>query len=202
MIPLAGIAFVGILIFFERLFYLHRGQIRASEFVAGIKESLKKRRLLEALTICDDTPGPVPRVVKAVLLSSEGKKGEMEAAAEAAAINEFALIERRVASLALVAKIAPLAGLLGTVVALLEIFHEMGEKKGYAAASDFSIFVYNALLSSAFGLVICIFAYVGYSFLNGRVRALAHDIEWSANETVLFISRGMPEKENLRMGGK
>lgn len=202
MIPLAGVAFVGAVIFLERLLYLHKGQIRASEFSSGIKTALKKRRLLEAITLCDESPGPVPRVIKAGLLASESSKEEMSLALESSALNEFALIERRVSSMALIAKISPILGMLGTVVALLQTFYIMSESGGYASASEFSTQVYNALLSSAFGLIIFVFAYVGYSFLNGRVRALAHDIEWTANEVMLFISRGLPENENLHMEGK
>ncbi|PWM28213.1 MAG: MotA/TolQ/ExbB proton channel family protein [Verrucomicrobia bacterium] len=199
MIPLAALGFVGVLIFTERLLYLHKGQIRAEEFVSGIKSILKKKRVLEALTLCDETVGPVPRVVKAALLSADESAEAMSQAVNAAAVNEFSLIERRVASVALVAKIAPLLGLMGTVVALLEMFYAMGQSGSYVSASEFSGQIYAALLSTATGLFICILGWLGYSFLNGRVRALAHDIEWAANETMLFILRGMPDNENLHM---
>ena len=72
MVPLAGLAFIGMIIFLERLLYLHKGQIKAVEFVSGIKEALKKRRVLEAITICDETYGPIPRIVKSALVSYEG----------------------------------------------------------------------------------------------------------------------------------
>ena len=114
MIPLALLALAGILIFVERFLYLHKGQIRAVEFVAGIKTALKKRRLLEAVTICDESYGPIPRVVKTALLNSEEPAETMSQAVNIAAANEFALIDRRVSSLALVAKLAPLVGLART----------------------------------------------------------------------------------------
>lgn len=202
MIPIAALAFAGIVIFMERLFYLHKGQIRAVEFVAGIKSILKKKRVLEALTLCDESFGPVPRIVKTALVSADEKPDAMSQAVNAAAINEFALIERRVASVALIAKIAPLLGLMGTVIALLEIFYNMNKSGSYVSAADFSGQIYAALLSTAFGLFVCILGWLAYSFLNSRVRALAHDIEWAANETMLFIARGMPENENLHMSGK
>lgn len=202
MIPLLALAFAGIAIFVERLFYLHRGQIRAAEFIAGIKNLLKKKRLLEALTLCDETIGPVPRVVKTVLLSADESTNVMSQAANAAALNEFALIERRVSSVALLARIAPLIGLIGTVIAILEIFYGIDKNGTYVSLAQFSGQVYAALLSTAFGLLICAFGWLGYSFLNSRVRAIAHDIEWSANETMLFVARGMPENENLQMAGK
>lgn len=202
MFPLAALGFAGIIIFLERLLYLHKGQIRAVEFVSGIKSILKKKRILEALTLCDESFGPIPRVVKTALLGADENPEAMSQAVNAASINEFALIERRVASVALIAKLAPLLGLMGTIIALLEIFYNINQTGSYVSAADFSGQIYAALLSTAFGLLICICGWLGYSFLNSRVRALAHDIEWSANETMLFIIRGMPENENLHMGGK
>lgn len=202
MIPLAALAFAGSLIFVERLLYLHKGQIRAREFVSGIKTALKNRRMLEALTICDESYGPIPRIVKTALLNAEQPREVMSQSVAVAAQNEFALIERRVASVALIAKIAPLFGLMGTVVALLQIFYTMSHSGSYATVSQFTLNVYAALLSTAFGLLISIFGWLGYSFLNSRVRALAHDIDFSANEIMLFILRGMPEHENLYLKGK
>jgi motA/tolQ/exbB proton channel len=202
MVPLAALAFIGVIIFIERLLYLHKGQIRAIEFVAGIKTALKNRRLLEAITICDESYGPIPRIVKIALLNSEQSREIMSQSVSVAAQNEFALIDRRVASVALVAKIAPLLGLMGTVVALLQIFYTMSKSGSYATVSEFSLFVYAALLSTAFGLFISILGWLAYSFLNSRVRALAHDIDLSANEILLFINRGMPENENLHMKGR
>jgi len=201
MIPLAGLAFVGAIIFLERLLYLHKGQIRAVEFVAGIKTALKSRRLLEALTICDESFGPIPRVVKTALLNCEQTSEIMSQSVSVAAQNEFALIDRRVSSVALIAKIAPLLGLMGTVLALLQMFYTASKSGSYATVAEFSMSVYAALLSTAFGLLIAIFGWVGYSFLNSRVRAIAHDIDWSANDIMLFIIRGMPENENLHLKG-
>jgi biopolymer transport protein ExbB len=50
---LAVLALVGVVLFIERVLFLHRGQIRAKSFVDGIKNILAKRRLVEALTVCE-----------------------------------------------------------------------------------------------------------------------------------------------------
>ena len=195
MIPLTALAFIGAVIFLERLLYLHKGQIKAIEFVDGIKAALKKHRLLEAITICDETYGPIPRIIKTALINSEEKEEILGQAVSAAAQNEFALLDRRVSSIATIAKIAP-------IMALLQVFYIMGQSGNYATASEFSMSVYNALISTAMGLFIAALGWLGYSFLNSRVRALAHDIDWSANEILLFIMRGMPADENLHLKGK
>ncbi len=202
MYPLALLMFIACVIFLERFLYLHKGKIRAIEFVAGIKSSLVKNRLLEAITICDESFGPIPRVVKEALVNSEKPSEEMSQAVNSAAINQFTLLSRRISSIALIAKIAPLIGLMGTVLALLGIFHTMGESGSYVSAAKMSQYIYEALISSAFGLFISITCWIAYSFLNSKLKALAQDIDWSANEVLLFIIRKMPENEDLLIEGE
>ena len=202
MYPLVLLALVMFVIFLERFLYLHKGQIRAVEFVSGIKESLKKKRVLEAITICEESAAPVPRIIKEALVNSENSSEIMSQAVNAAAINQFALLNRRITSLALIAKLAPLIGLLGTIFALLQIFADMSSSGSYTSMAELSTYIYNALVSSAFGLLISIISFIFYSFLNSKIRAMAHDIDWASNEIMLFIIRGMPEKEDLQIEGK
>ena len=68
---LLAMGLVGLIMFIERTLYLHRGQIRSTAFVDGIKNILAKRRLVEALTVCEETPGPVAAVVKAALMHAD-----------------------------------------------------------------------------------------------------------------------------------
>jgi hypothetical protein len=51
-------------------------------------------------------------------------------------------------------------------------------------------------------LFLAIVGWIGYSFLNSKLKALAQDIDWSANEMILFIMRGMPENEDLYIKGQ
>lgn len=202
MIPLVLTALVALVIFVERFLYLHKAQIKAVDFVEGIKTPLKKRRLLEAVTICDETPCPVSRVIKAALLNQDQKREIIERALNTAALLELPLLQRRIASMVLIAKIAPIMGLMGTVIALVEIFRKMGFSGSYLSAADLSVQIYNALISTGVGLLLSMVAWIAYSLLQGRVRAIAHDIDWAANEILLFIERGMPADEGLRVKGE
>ncbi|MBO6103127.1 MAG: MotA/TolQ/ExbB proton channel family protein [Opitutales bacterium] len=202
MWPIAASAFIAALLFVERFLYLHMGQIKAADFVAGIKTPLKKERLLEALTICDETPCPVSRVIRAALLNCRASRGVVIDAVRAAALQELPLLQRRIASIMLIAKIAPLMGFIGTVLALVGIFNKIGKSGDYLSVSEFSMQIYNALISSAAGLALCLVAWVMYAFLQGKIRAIAHDIDWASNEIILFIERGMPADESLKIYGK
>jgi biopolymer transport protein ExbB len=189
--------------FLERAFYLHKGQIRTADFVEGIKNLVRKRRVLEALTVCEETPGPVAAVVKAALLHHQEDEARLRGAIQAMALVEIPSLERRLGTIAAIAKVAPILGLLGTVVALRQAFVVMSGEGAYANASSFSGEMAAALITTVAGLAIAVVAYLGYHFLYGRVRALVHDMEWVGNDMLLFLLTDLPgtlppaEKENV-----
>src|SRR5262245_23081162 len=119
---LLGLAFLGAMLFLERFLYLHRGQIKAKAFIDGIKGVLAKRRLVEALTLCEETPGPVAAVVKAALLHADDSADAMRFHVQEAAVVELPALERRLNSIAAIAQVAPLVGLLGTVLGMALTF--------------------------------------------------------------------------------
>lgn len=185
--PLLVISVLGFIFFIERTLYLHKGQIGAAPFLEGIKNLLRKRRLLEALTVCEETPGPLPSVVKAALLNYGQSPERMRAAVEEAAIIEIPALERRIGTIAAIAKIAPLLGLLGTLTALLQAFNRMGEFGPYTDASTFSVQIAQALLTTVIGIAIAVMAHIAHHFLHGRVRAIVHDMEWVGNQILQFL---------------
>ncbi|MDR3228979.1 MAG: MotA/TolQ/ExbB proton channel family protein [Puniceicoccales bacterium] len=190
--PLLVLGALAVVFFIERLHYLHRGQIRAAEFLEGIKNSLRQSRLVEALTVCEEAPGPVPRVVKAILLRATGSEERMRSAAAEAALLEVPALERRVGALAAIAKLAPLLGLAGTVFALLRAFLAMRAHGHYATADAFAGDVAAALAVTAMGLVLAALAHLAHHFLCDRVRSLLHDIEWSAQHLIQFVLHELP----------
>ena len=104
-------------IFLEKFFHFHRAQINTTDFVNGIRNALKRGNVIEAIALCDETPGPVAQVVKAGTVNRERSREEIREAMENAARTEIARLERRLVVLATVAQITPLLGFLGTVMA-------------------------------------------------------------------------------------
>lgn len=192
MWPLLGLSLLGFVFFVERALYLHRGQIRAVAFVDGIKNLVRKQRVLEALTVCEETPGPTASVAKAALMNFDQPEAKLRAAMQEAAIIEIPLLERRVGTIAAIAKVSPILGLLGTVVALMQAFAVMHAEGPYANAALFSGEIAEALITTATGLAIAVMAYLAHHFLHGRLRALVHDMEWTANEMSQFLLLDLP----------
>jgi biopolymer transport protein ExbB len=182
---LAIMGLVALMVFIERTLFLHRGQIRSTAFINGIKNILAKRRIVEALTVCEETPGPVGAVVKAALLHAEDDAETMRFYVQEAAVVELPALERRLGALAAIAQVAPLVGLLGTVLGMITTFRAF--ETDYATARALSIGVWQALLTTAGSLMIAIPAHLAHHFLVGRVRAIVRDIEWSGNEIMKFL---------------
>lgn len=190
--PLVLVSLFGFLIFLERALYLHRGQIRTNDFLAGIKNLLRGERLVEALTLCEETPGPVPGVVKACLLHAEDGEQAMRGAVEAAALIEIPALERRIGSLAAVGRLGPSLGILGTIIGMLESFQALQAAGAYAHFGEMAGGFHRALLLSAIGLTIGVLAQVAHHFLWGRVRALVHDMEFAGHDLIQFVARDLP----------
>lgn len=186
---LAILGFVALVIFTERAIFLHRGQIRSTEFLNGIKNLLHKGRLMEALTLCEETPGPVAVVVKAGLRHAADDEQAMRFAVQDAALTEIPTLERRINGIAAIAQIAPLLGLLGTLLGMIKTFWLFNQGGDYATPTVLADGMWQSVIAVAAGLVVAIPAHVARHFLTGRVKALVHDMEWVGNELMRFLLR-------------
>lgn len=178
---------LGLALFVERMLYLHRGQIRSTEFLDGVKNILAQRRMAEAVTVCEEAPGPVAAVVKAALLHAEDDEVRMRYAVQDAAIVELPALERRMGALAAIAHVAPLVGLLGTVLGMATTFRNFMEGGHYATAQALSSGMWQALLTAGAALALAIPAHLAHHLLSGRVRAIVRDVEWAGNEIMRYL---------------
>src|SRR5512141_1539486 len=118
---------VAIVVFIERFLYCHRAQINSTEFLNGVRTVLKRDNVVEALSICDATPGPVARLVKTAILNRDQGRERLREALEEAGLAEVPRLEERLNLLATIAQLAPLLGLLGTVLGFMQTFMAMQE---------------------------------------------------------------------------
>ena len=186
MYPLLFISLLGFLLFVERSLFLHKGQIGTQDFLSGIKNLVRKKRLVEALTLCEDTPGPMARIMKSALLNYGESRETIRSAIQSAAIVEIPTLERRIGTIAALARVAPLLGFLGTLIAAFQALYSLESFNGDSGV--LSRLLAEALITSASGLAISVMAMLAYHFLSGRVRALVHDFEWVGHDIHEFLS--------------
>lgn len=185
---------VGAVVFLKKLLDLHRAQIRVGDFLKGIFNILNRKNIVEAVSICEETPGPVASIVRAAVLHHDEPPEGIRRAIEEAGLAEIPRLERHVNLLATLAQIAPLMGLLGTVLGMMQALLTFTQKAPLVQSGDLMGGMWQALISTAAGLAVAIPAYAGYNFLVSRVESIVLDMEAASAEILAFLTgHGQPK---------
>jgi biopolymer transport protein ExbB len=187
-------AATAIVVFTERALYCHRSQINSGEFLNGVRTVLKRDNVVEAISICDATPGPIARLVKIAILNRDRGRERVREAVEEAGLTEVPRLEEKLNLLATIAQLAPLLGLLGTVLGFIQIFRQMQEAGLYAHLGQLSSGVWQALVCAAAGLAVAIPTHAGYNYLVDRVNSIVLDMERAATEIVNIVTENGSQK--------
>jgi biopolymer transport protein ExbB len=181
-------AAIALVVFVERVLFCHRSQINSAEFLNGVRTVLKRENVVEAISICDATPGPVARLVKAAILNREKGRDRVREAVEEAGLTEVPRLEEKLNLLATIAQIAPLLGLFGTIIGFIHIFHQLEGDGLYAQISTMSRGIWEALICAAAGIGVAIPAHAGYNYLVSRINKIVLDMERAAAEIVNVVT--------------
>ena len=185
---IVGASAVAIVVFIERVLHFHRAQINSMEFLNGVRNVLKRDNVVEAISICDATPGPVARLVKVAILNRERGRDGVREALEEAGLVEVPPLEDKLNLIATIAQVSPLIGLLGTVLGFIQIFSKMQSQVTLVTARDLSGGVWQALICTAAGLAVAIPCYAAYNYLVSRVNAIVLDMEKAATEIANIVA--------------
>jgi len=182
---------VALIVFIERFLHCHRAQINSTEFLNGVRNVLKRDNIVEALSICDATPGPVARLVKTAILNRDHGRDRVRESLEEAGLAEVPRLEEKLNLLATIAQLAPLLGLLGTVLGFIRTFMAMQNDGLHAKVGDLSDGIWKALICAAAGLAVAIPAHAAYNYLVSRVNSIVLDMERAATEIVNIVTEGL-----------
>ena len=174
-------------VFIERALHLHRARIKSEDFLKGIFNILRRGNVAEALTICDETPGPVAYIVRTAILRRTDSQESIRRQIQDASLVEISRMERRLVVIASVAQIAPLLGLLGTIVGLTEYLYIMREQMPLIQSADVTDGLLRALLTTGAGLFVAIPCYAAFNLLVLKIDRIVLDMERAGSETLSFL---------------
>lgn len=188
MFLLLGCSIIAIAIFLERLFYYHRAAaLDVGDFLYGLRNLIENKRYSEATSQCVNSPGPVSRVLHAAIQRYYAPRAELKAIVQESGQLEVPRLEKHLGVLLSIAYIAPLLGLLGSVLALVRVFADINAAGGFTTAAGMSTSINEALITSAGGMMVAIPAYVFYAYLRSYSKGLMHDMERAGIEIVNTI---------------
>ncbi len=198
MILILSCSVVAFAVVIERLWYLHRAKINTDEFMEDITETIRRNKIMEAIDKCNAIHGPIARILKAGILKHDRPRSEIKEAIEDAGLHEVPLLEKNLGVLATIAHIAPLLGLLGTVVGMVNAFQVI-EQKAVALMpvnpGDLAGGIWVALITTVAGLSVAIPTYVAYNFLVSKADGFVLEMEKSATDLINILVTKRQEDE-------
>ncbi len=188
MYPIGICSLVALWAFIERFWQFRRASIDAGEFAAGMRNLIRNKRITESITLCKETPGPVAAVLHSALLCHGQARAVILEAIQRTAQFELPRLEHNLPVLATVARVAPLLGLLGTVTGLISAFQVIEKQAPFIQPASVAKGIWEALITTAFGLVVAIPCQIAYDYLTSRVRSFAADMDRSAADIVDLVA--------------
>ncbi len=187
-IIIALLELVTIAIFFERLLHLRRAHVDHLDFISGVCNVLDRDNTLEATMLCEETPGPVAAVVLTAIRHKTGSPDALRDAVDNTGRAEISRLERRVVSLAVIAQVAPLLGLLGTLIGVIKIVYLINEQAPLIKNTDLTVGLMGALVTTVAGLIVAITAHSMYALIMVRIERIVQDMEAAASNIVAYFT--------------
>ncbi|MBZ5713543.1 MotA/TolQ/ExbB proton channel family protein [Nannocystis pusilla] len=185
---------VGVGIFFERLWSTQRSKVLPRAFVDRIRALVAKGKVNEALLLCEENASSIALVIASALRSFEHSttRADVKEAVEEVGAREIAHMDRNVEIVGTIAAISPLLGLLGTVVGMIQVFRNFVEAyaSGAVGPDTFAQGIWQALITTAYGLTVAIPMLVLYRVLLDRTNKLVLEMEEDAMAIVNLLEDG------------
>lgn len=183
MIPLGILLFLGLVIFVERYITIRKASRNESNLMVQVKQSILSGKLDSALALCRNSNTPLGRMLQKGLLRIGRPIKDIEGAIENVGKLEVSKLEKNISILGIVAGIAPMLGFVGTISGVIRIFYNISLSDNISIGI-ISGGLYEKMITSATGLMIGIFAYVGYHILNIMVDRVILRMETDAIEFI------------------
>ena len=192
---LLGLAFIGSTCVVERLFFFHRARINVGNLLVGLSHHIRRRAFAEALHEAARAPGPVARIAHSALLRYYLSRADLRDVVQEAGQLEVPRIEKNIRVILGAALLAPLVGMLGTMLGMLETFQKVSEQSGFIGPAELSAGVFTALITSVLGLTVAVPLYLFYLYFLSRARRLVHRLERAGIEMIHLIADAREEEE-------
>ncbi|MBN2532300.1 MAG: MotA/TolQ/ExbB proton channel family protein [Spirochaetales bacterium] len=178
---------VAVVIIIERLIFFKKIRVDEVKMINRLRLTLEKKHFDEALSICENNPSPITNLMKVGIEHRKYDDRVLKDAIMDAANLEIPKLERFLSALGTVANVAPLLGLLGTVIGNISAFGVLGGPEGAGNYQALAKGISEALISTAAGIIVSIPALIFYNYLINKVNHIIIRLENKVNELVLLL---------------
>jgi len=197
-ILLCSLAAVAIIV--EKFIVLHKANIDANQLLMRVRASLSHNDVPGAMAACTEYKAPVAVIMKAGLLRYTEGGAAVRKAIEAEGKEELFKLEKGLGLLANIAGVAPMLGFLGTVTGMIAAFQVIQNAGGNVNPGMLAGGIWEAMLTTAFGLIVGIPALGFYNHFVQRVTRFVHDIETKSEEFLELVQHNGVRAPEPRKG--
>ncbi len=195
MYPLLLSSIIALVYIIERAVALRRRKVLIPEIISVVDNLNSAGDLEMAQAICNRHDGPLPNLVSTALQNAQLPREELREVLQEQGRQDIRTLQKGLGILETIAAIAPLMGLLGTVLGMVDVFAVISDK-GIGQTAALSGGIAQALLTTVTGLFIGIPVLVAYNYFSGKAEGLILDIEKYANNLILKMAKMDNDAEN------
>jgi biopolymer transport protein ExbB len=195
MIPILILLLISFYVIIERWSAISRSHTDTNRFLQSIGSMLKTGKQSNALAYCQEFDKPLSRIIMAGIKRLGRPIRDIEDAIDNAGKKEIFFLEKRMNWLATIAGVAPLIGFTGTVTGMIEAFMDIQSLQGNVNPSALAGGIWEALITTAAGLIVGLIAFGFYNFLLGRINRSIFELENASADFLDLLQSPAPKRQ-------
>jgi biopolymer transport protein ExbB len=189
MVPILLLSILTVYAILERLIVLQRSAKIPQRWMDAVKEKMLEKDVQGVAMLCAHAHHAMASIIKAGLEELNNPKRTIAHIVENAGQIEVYKLEKNLALLGTIAGAAPMLGFLGTVIGMIQAFMAIAQVTNQISPKLLSGGIYEAMITTAAGLVVGIVANLGYNYLIIRIQQATHRIERAATQFIDSVER-------------
>lgn len=177
MLPILLSSLIAVALIIERLWYYHQARCKIHTFYPQLCTLVEKKQVYEAIMLCENQRGILPKIFKMVLENQHRPTEDIEKSISVTGTREIQKLSQHVRGLGIIGHVTPLMGLLGTVVGMVKTFMQIAHLSGHVNPSVLAGGIWEALLTTAAGLTVAIPVVIIYHYFEGTVERFAFQMK-------------------------
>jgi biopolymer transport protein ExbB len=184
LVVLVGMSMIAMALTVEHLLAIRRRVLMPDQLADDVRRHLETGKLSEAATATRASPSALAAVLAAGLGEAAGGWPAVEKAMEETLAEQAARLFRKIDYLSVIGNIAPMLGLLGTVVGMIFAFREVADTQGAARAAELAGGIYQALVTTVGGLLVAIPSFAAFAVFRNRIDQLLAETATQAQQAM------------------
>lgn len=194
MVPIILGSIIALAIILERFWILWRIRLNFQQFSQEIFLFLERGHFQKALERCEKVKHPIADVFKLGILNRTLNRKELEGILEREGDEQIQYLERYLGALLIIVGVEPMLGFLGTIIGLIKAFMTWEQMGANITVSGLAAGIYQAMITTAAGLIVAIPAFIFYHLIVGKIKSHAQEINYYGNELLDIIGSTVKER--------